>query len=356
MPGADCKHFPPTALGNRNEQTPWVSVLIPTYNRCDELRETLSSLRQQTYGAHGRLEVLVLDDASTDETPEMVLEEFPEVRYTRLPSNRGQAYGRNVLVASSRGEYLVLLDDDARFIDDWAIERAVEILNARSEIALVLFNLETPSQPAEPSDTAPHYTHDHMAGASAVRRRAMLEAGGYRSLFHSGSEESDLSLRLLNKGWLLYRTYDIRVFHNFVPTLRPRQWLRWVRHNTARNDLSMVLLQFPLRMVLPALVWKTVSHIRCGWRLGITGTFLQAIGAFLIRSPHLIRLRRPVSMATLKRYYGLRRFRPTEIDQIHAIERLPWRAILLGVRNQEAGLLRVGTGAVPLGQGIHGDD
>lgn len=302
---------------------PWASVIIPTYNRRDELRKTLSSLRVQTYKS--TMEVLVLDDASQDGTREMVLEEFPEVRYTRLPSNKGQTYGRNVLAASARGDFLVLFEDDVRFLDKNAIAKAVAFFEERPEVALLVFNVETPATPGKPASTPPHYTHDHLAGASVIRRDAFFEAGGYRALFHSGSEETDLSLRLLAQGQLLFQVYDIRVFHHFIPEARPREWLRSVRYNTARNDLSIVVLQFPLRLVLPAILWKSLSHLRCGWRNGVTWAVVRALLAFCLRLPVLLRRRRPVSWTVLKRYYGLRRYRPTELEQVRRLDLLSWR-------------------------------
>lgn len=333
---------------DETDPLPWVSVLIPTYKRVTDLRETLSSLRKQQYHEHGRLEVLTLDDASPDDTKEMVLDEFPEVRYIRLPENRGQAYGRNLLAASARGQYLIFLDDDARLIDPYAVNKVVALFEDYSDVGLIMFNISTPSDPGSPRGTTDYFIHDHITCGCALRRSALEEAGGYRSLFHSGCEESDVSLRLLDNNWLIYQANEIRVFHDFAPEQRTREWLKSVRYNTARNELSMILLQFPLRMVVPAILWKCVSHLRGGWKKGITWSILRAIGAFAARSPILLRHRRAISVTTLKRYYGLRRFRPTAKEQIQEIESLSWRQLLfngghhtsLRVAQKDDGLLQ----------------
>jgi glycosyltransferase involved in cell wall biosynthesis len=93
-----------------SDLAPLVSVIIPTYNRVNSLRRTLDSLAQQTYPAV-RFEVIVVDDGSTDTTPEIRdLAPLP-VRYYRQ-GNQGAAAARNAGAVEARGELLVFLDDD----------------------------------------------------------------------------------------------------------------------------------------------------------------------------------------------------------------------------------------------------
>jgi len=68
------------------------SIVIPTYNRKDTLRRCLAAATSQDYPDY---EVIVVDDASTDGTDEMVRREFPQVRYIRQEPNRGPAAARN---------------------------------------------------------------------------------------------------------------------------------------------------------------------------------------------------------------------------------------------------------------------
>lgn len=85
-----------------------VSVIIPTYNRRDFLREALQSVFEQTLPS---LEVLVADDGSTDDTAAMVAVEFPTVRILFQP-NRGPSAARNLGIRTARGEWLAFLDSD----------------------------------------------------------------------------------------------------------------------------------------------------------------------------------------------------------------------------------------------------
>ncbi|HEV8715044.1 MAG TPA: glycosyltransferase [Candidatus Binatia bacterium] len=86
---------------------PKVSVIIPTYNRRDFVREAIASVLAQTYDD---FELLVVDDGSNDNTA-AVVQEFDGVRYVFQP-NRGVSAARNRGVALSNGEFLAFLDAD----------------------------------------------------------------------------------------------------------------------------------------------------------------------------------------------------------------------------------------------------
>jgi len=90
----------------------WISVLIPTYNRCDSLRVTLDALGRQTMPAAG-FEVLTISDGSTDGTDAMLAGYSAPYRLIPLTqSNAGPAAARNQGIDAASGELIVLLDDD----------------------------------------------------------------------------------------------------------------------------------------------------------------------------------------------------------------------------------------------------
>src|SRR6187549_3849177 len=90
-------------------ETPLVSVIIPTRNRSGMLREALMALAEQTLPASA-FEVLVMDNCSTDETPQMMRDlaaELPfRVIYHVMPSNRGPARSRNTAAKMARAPIL----------------------------------------------------------------------------------------------------------------------------------------------------------------------------------------------------------------------------------------------------------
>ena len=88
---------------------PLVSIQIVTWNRRDELARCLESALAQTYK---NIEIVVVDNASTDDSAQMVGQEFPNVRLVRVEKNLGCPSGRNFGFAHCRGKYIYLLDDD----------------------------------------------------------------------------------------------------------------------------------------------------------------------------------------------------------------------------------------------------
>ena len=92
-----------------NNQFPLVTINILSYNRKDELRITLQKVFEQDYK---NIEVVVVDNASTDGAPEMVEQDFPQVKLIRLKKNIGIA-GWNEGFKAAKGEYVLVLDDDS---------------------------------------------------------------------------------------------------------------------------------------------------------------------------------------------------------------------------------------------------
>lgn len=103
---------------------PLVSVVIPTYNRAKRVQRAIQSVLNQTYD---NIEVLVVDDASTDNTPKVVNRiEDERVQYIRLEENQGASAARNIGIEAASGDYVGFLDSD----DVWEpskLEQQIEV-------------------------------------------------------------------------------------------------------------------------------------------------------------------------------------------------------------------------------------
>lgn len=109
-----------------------VSAIIPTYNRAALVGRAIESALRQSYPD---VEIIVVDDGSTDETPEVVASFGPAVRYLRQ-RNAGVAAARNHGFRESRGEYVALLDSDDAWLP-WKIDAQVRILQRFPEVGMV---------------------------------------------------------------------------------------------------------------------------------------------------------------------------------------------------------------------------
>jgi O-antigen biosynthesis protein len=91
-------------------EAPILSIVIISWNVREDLRECLRSLWRNGEGL--AMEVIVVDNASTDETAEMVRQEFPQVRLVVNERNLGYTKANNIGIRLSRGKFVLLLNPD----------------------------------------------------------------------------------------------------------------------------------------------------------------------------------------------------------------------------------------------------
>ena len=109
-------------------ERPMVSVVIPTFNRAGLLERALRSVLEQTYD---NLEIIVVDDASDDNTPDVVkASQNVRVRYIRHESNKGGSAARNTGIRAAQGKYIEFLDDD----DQWESRKTEEQLRILEDL------------------------------------------------------------------------------------------------------------------------------------------------------------------------------------------------------------------------------
>ncbi|SVB83840.1 uncharacterized protein METZ01_LOCUS236694, partial [marine metagenome] len=91
-----------------------ISVIIPTYNRRNTLPRAVESVLNQIYKP---IEIIVVDDGSTDGAKEMCSEMYPLVRYI-YQANSGVSSARNTGIKSASGDWIALLDSDDEWLPD----------------------------------------------------------------------------------------------------------------------------------------------------------------------------------------------------------------------------------------------
>jgi GT2 family glycosyltransferase/glycosyltransferase involved in cell wall biosynthesis len=196
---------------------PAISVVVPTHNGRRHLTFCLDSLALLDY-PKDRLEILLVDNGSTDGTGPWAEQQLPGLRVLRAPTNLGFAQGANLGASGATGKYVAFLNDDARASPDWLQEMvrvgatdpgcvsvASKILDLDSDtlqfdggVATVFGHAwGTPPDPAaaiSPKEGDPLL---FACGASMLVDRAVfLEAGGFDRDFFAFFEDVDLGWRL----------------------------------------------------------------------------------------------------------------------------------------------------------------
>ncbi|MBX5204162.1 glycosyltransferase family A protein [Rhizobium sp. NZLR1] len=201
--------------GTFNSEQPLVSVVIPAFNASTYVERTLRSALRQTYTA---LEIIVVNDGSTDDTAKLVEQIAMSDSRIRLLStpNRGVAAARNTGIKVSSGRFVAFLDAD----DLWhrtKIEKQVNALNRLSSrwaavyVQHCLINEDDEviqpgsSEVARGYIYARHLNFKYIGNGSAllVRRNVALEIGGFDSSYSAaglgGCEDLDFELRLATR-------------------------------------------------------------------------------------------------------------------------------------------------------------
>lgn len=235
-----------------------VSVVIPTYNRVTLVQEAIESvLRQRMDG----VEVIVVDDGSTDGTHDVLGERYGErVRYF-YQVNRGRSAARNYGIRASRGRYLLFLDSDDRLLPE-GIEREAAYLDAHPEVDVVYtdgyFCDETGRNVGRiASARPPHSTEDILealvisnvitACHSVMVRREALESVGppYFDEALRGTEDEDLWIRLAAQGstfaYLDVPTCQYRIHGSNASRHDPSSPAYWKRRESVRRSRFKIL-------------------------------------------------------------------------------------------------------------------
>lgn len=192
------------------------SIVIPVFNKWSLTQACLQSLRACRLG--DRVEIIVVDNASSDETPQALPAAFPEVRYLRQPQNLNFAGGNNLGAREARGEMLMLLNNDTEVAPDW-LDRLDAVFSAHPRTGVAGARLLYPNGRIQhagvvfdahrspvhiyrnlPADFAPALERRRyrvVTGACMLMPTALYRSlGGFDEAYRNGFEDVDLCLRL----------------------------------------------------------------------------------------------------------------------------------------------------------------
>ena len=282
-----------------------VSVVICTHNRVSDLREVVDDLLEQTYDDY---EILVVDNASTDETAEYVQEKMkvaPRIRYSR-ECQQGLSHARNRGIREAKGDIVAYVDDDCRVPPGWISalvsayrETQADAVggpakpkweNSPSKLTLMLFRLGL--IPGTYNRGTVRHETDWIVGCNMSFQRTVFDQiDGFRTdvgrMGHRqlSGEEVDLCTRMVQAR--LGIIYD------------PAAWV-WHKIGRERQSLSFVLRGAFWNGVSNALIGRSVNR-EAAWRvhpLSVLVNVFSAAGRLYARicwgrwRPHSLRRRK----------------------------------------------------------------
>jgi GT2 family glycosyltransferase len=297
---------------------PFVSLVIPTYQRCASVERLLQALNQQSLAAE-KYEVIVVIDGSIDGTREMLDRAQTPFRLKSIwQTNQGRASACNRGIRAARGSLVVLLDDD--------MEPSPQLLDAHwnahmgnprlGVLGAVPIRLEPSSPPIMQFIGAKFNQHleklaqsgytlnlrDFYSGNFSARRMVLMEVGLFDENYKIyGNEDLDLSWRLRQAGIQLVYNAEASATQNYE-----KDYAALARDNIAKGKTSILLARLHPE-VLPEIKLSTYNQESKKWRLVRTGLlflsrFIKSIPTVIIHFMSWLEKRHP---AQLQLYYRL---------------------------------------------------
>ncbi len=192
----------PVAAPEANDQ-PLVTVMIPCFNYGRYVEDAIRSALAQTYE---NLEILVLDDGSTDPATVELLQtcSWPKTRVLRH-ANMGLAATRNRGFEIAAGDYVVPLDADDMLLPEM-VEKCLRVLRAQPSAGwaytdIRCFDHGNAVHRQEDYNLALELTNNHSSVCAMIRKAAWRAAGGYNPNMRKGYEDWDFWISCSEKGW-----------------------------------------------------------------------------------------------------------------------------------------------------------
>jgi len=221
---------------------PLVSIILVNYNGAAVVLNCLRSLQQFNHSV--TTEIIVVDNASADGSPDQIAREFPQINLIRLSQNVGFGTGNNIGARQARGEFLLLLNTDTLLIED-VLPELLRLMQAHPEAGMIgprLLNadrtlqlsiaqaigIKGEFQTLRQLQKARHSRHqeavfaqyqslqavDIVVGAAFLIRKTLFQQlGGFDQNFFMYFEESDLCQRTRDTGWQVLYTPTVSLIH-----------------------------------------------------------------------------------------------------------------------------------------------
>lgn len=247
----------------------FVSIVIPTYNRADFLREAIISIIKYSSN-YNAIEILVIDNNSTDNTFSIV-KEFMKLHtfiYYYKEENQGLSYAKNRAIKEASGDVIIFLDDDIEIDQQW-LSAMLEPLNDTS-IAVVggkvlPYKINIPNwlpqqyyflaSIFDPGDEIKLVSHV-MGGNCAIRKEVFDQIGifdtalGRKGDLLLSGEENDLYSKITQKGYKICFTPKALIYHKINSKLNPEYILNYaffLGKSSAHYEKNNIIIKFTLK-------------------------------------------------------------------------------------------------------------
>lgn len=283
------------------------TVLITTRNRSSDLRRAVASACAQTPA----VEVIVIDDGSTDDTSEVIRRDYPAVRLVRFEQSAGYIVRRNEGVRLAETDYVFVIDDDAEFSSPLTVKQGLTNFERETGAVAIPFvnvTVRPDVEQSPPTDDACWVSHAYIGTAHALRRQVFLDLGGYRTVLVHQGEEEDYCIRMLAHGYHVRLGTAAPILHYLTPNQRS---FERVGFYGPRNLVLFAWHNVPWPFFPVHLTGTCINSLRHGARTGYFGCSLRGVAAGFAAIARGRCDRRPVSTKVYREFRRLKKSGPS---------------------------------------------
>jgi len=221
-----------------------VSVIVLAYNRCAEVLITIEKLLEIKPGLRFELEIIVVDNASADNTTNEIKAAFPEIKVITRSQNNGIA-GWNDGFKVAAGDYFLVLDDDSHVYS--GLNEAIQRLEDRPDIGILGLQIkDTNLQPDQFLDPEDAWKDDEdiagFIGCGAIIRKKVYETiGGFAEWLFVYTHEFEYAIRCWDAGYRVSFFAECIVIHRVSQINRSNKRLRVFG---TRNEMAIIYKYF----------------------------------------------------------------------------------------------------------------
>ncbi len=276
------------------DQQPYVSIILVNYNGEKFLTDCLKSLETIDY-PRDRYEVILVDNASKDNSVKLIKEDFPWVELIVSDRDTGYSEGNNIGVKNATGSYLVFLNTDTVVEKSWLNELVRKIesdktIGACSSQVLYLDNknlintiggfwsmLGIPGSMGEkPKDSFKDgvSTFSPTGCSMIIRSDVYKEIGGFDNDYFLYCEDADLGWRLWNRKLKIVLVSSSIVYHKGSASLKAlgkKTFSEWYYLYSARNRFTTIMKNARMSDLLWMVPLYFISHITLALLFGLNG-------------------------------------------------------------------------------------
>ncbi len=297
---------------------PLVSIVCVSHGRRELLLQCVASCFDQDWP---NLEMVVILNPGEPEAEAELGRQFPATRVLRTHRNIGFFPALNLAIANCNGEFVMTVDDDARFLARDAIRRLVDAFAKEASLGAATCNLEGPNE--TPMEGPDRYIREFTTGFTMMPRSVFADwVGFYPDIFFRSAGETYVCSALWDMGRPVKRLTGVRMHHEWAGTGRSK---RDQYFYGLRSQMLCALMRDPLPVLPLVLLSKLMRSAVFFARNGMLLVWVPAVLSACAHAAGAWSLRRPMRVAT----WRLMRFvdRQVVTDLVELEQRFGFRPV-----------------------------